>query len=375
MRVVQLLTQSRGGPVDHAVDVAGELVRLGHESHLLGPAGPHLDRARDQGVQVAQVDVRSKHDLTGARAVDGALTRLRPDVVHLQDRRAGLVGRAVALRRGLPSVYTLHGVPDPLAGLVPGNHDFLGLPRSATRRARLDNLTLERLLARVRGSAVITPCEALAGYARTHVGIPAARVRAVHNGVPATWLEPGRETSDMRRPGRVTALWLGVMQPVKRVPELVAAAAGVEGLDLVLVGDGPERGRVEAAVAAAGAGDRIRLLGYRDDPAPLVRTADLLVLPSAAEACPMVVLQAMACGIPVVASRAGGIPELIRDGVDGRLVATADDTALRAALAELAADPALRERLGAAARDRVAESFTVRRCTEGLVAAYTEVAR
>lgn len=369
MRVAQLITQARGGPVDHAVDVAAELARQGHDSHLVSPAGPHLAAAADAGVHVHTVDVGSKTDLAGARAVARTITRIRPEVVHLQDRRAGLVGRAVAVTGRVPTTYTLHGVPDPLAGLVPGNQSFL----PPTRRARIDNLVVERLLARAPRSTVVTPCEALARYARRHVGIPARRVRAVHNGVSSAWLEPGPAAEEIRRPGQVTALWLGVMQPVKRVPELIGAATAVDGLDLVLVGDGPERGRAEAAAAAAG--DRVRFLGFRDDPAPLVRAADVMVLPSAAEACPMALLQAMACGVPVVASKAGGIPEIVRHGVDGLLVDTADDTQLTDALAELTASPALRARLGANARERAASRFTVRRCVDDLLDVYGEVAR
>lgn len=373
MRVLQLVTQARGGPVDHAVDVAVELVRRGHESHLAGPAGPYAAAAAAAGVRIHAADVRGKADLAGARAVARVVAEVRPDVLHLQDRRAGLVGRLVAWRSSVPAVYTLHGVPDPLAPLVPGN----AVIAPARTRDRLDNLVLERLLARTPGSVVVTPCEALARYARDHVGVPAERVRAVHNGVGREWLDAAATGTTSREPAprAVTAVWLGVMQPVKRVPALVRAAASVPGLRLELVGDGPQRADVVAAVASAGSGDRVRFHGFLDDPVPALRDADLLVLPSAAEACPMALLQAMALGLPVVASRAGGIPEVVRDGVDGLLVDTGDDDQLAAALRRLTEDPALRRRLGASARARVAERFTVETCVAGLVDVYEGVLR
>jgi glycosyltransferase involved in cell wall biosynthesis len=367
MRIVQMITQPRGGPVDHAVDVGVELARLGHDSHLVGPTGEYAAVAARGGVRVHTAPVRSKVDLAGARSVARVVSGIRPDVLHLQDRRAGLVGRLVGLRT--PTVYTLHGVPDPLAPLVPGNARLV----PASRRDRIDNLALERLLARTPRSRVVTPCEALARYARDHVGIPEDRVRAVHNGVGEEWFRA--ETGDRRTSPRVTAMWLGVMQPVKRVPALVRAAADVPGLDLLLVGDGPERSRVERAVADAGSADRVRFAGYRHDPAPLLRGADLLVLPSAAEACPMALLQAMACGVPVVASRAGGIAEIVRDRVDGLLVDTGDDEGLATALAELTADAPLRRQLGANARERVAARFTIAHCVRGLLDVYRGVSR
>lgn len=381
MRILQLITQDRGGPVDHALDVAVELAGRGHDSHLAGPPGPYADAAAAAGVVVHPVRVRSKTDLVGARAVAGLVRHLRPDVVHLQDRRAGLVGRVLSWPALVPTVYTLHGVPDPLAPLVPGN----AVVAPAAARDRLDHLVLERALARVPASVVVTPCDALARYARDHVGIPAERVRTVHNGVGRAWLgRPGADVPRMNPADRgddraddraVRAVWLGVMQPVKRVPALVRAAAAVPGLRLDLVGDGPQRPAVEAAIAVAGSADRVRLHGFLSDPSAVLADADLLVLPSAAEACPMAILQAMACGLPIVASRAGGIPEVVRDGIDGLLVPTADDAALTTALARLVADAPARRRMGASARRRLEERFTVGACVDRLFDVYGEVRR
>ncbi|HZY74822.1 MAG TPA: glycosyltransferase family 4 protein, partial [Jatrophihabitantaceae bacterium] len=140
------------------------------------------------------------------------------------------------------------------------------------------------------------------------------------------------------------------------------------------IGDGPERSEVERTIAACGMRDRVELTGFVDDPYPLLARAGAFVLPSAAEACPMALLQAMAAGLPVVASAAGGIPEIVRHEVDGLLVPTGDDTALRGALRRLARDTGLRSALGAAARQRIADEFTLRRCTERLVAVYEDAA-
>ncbi|MBS4753715.1 glycosyltransferase family 4 protein [Nocardioides sp. zg-ZUI104] len=380
MRVVQLITQDRGGPVDHAVEVAAELAARGHDSHLVGPPGAHAERAARLGVQVHVVHVRTRHDVRGAARVARTVAALRPDVVHCQDRRAGVAGRMLGAAAQTGTVYTLHGVPDPLAPLVPGNLRIA----APSARSRMDNLLAERWLARAPRSLVVTPCEAVARYARDHVGIRADRVRAVHNGVAPRWLlpldapneaaghAPQEDAPSPPRPLRV--VWVGVMQPVKRVPDLVRAVAPLDDVELVLVGDGPQRTRV-AALADSLAPDRVHLVGFHDDPAPLLRTADVFVLSSAAEACPMALLQAMACGLPVIASRVGGVAEIVRDGVDGLLFAAGDVDGLRAELVRLADDPALRDRLGASARNRVAERFTLGGCVDRLLEAYAEVAR
>lgn len=370
MRVLQLITQDRGGPVDHATEVAAELARSGHESHLVGPAGDHLARAAEHGVHTHPAELVSKTDVAGAHAIADVIDRVWPDVVHLQDRRAGLVGRVLAARCGIPSVYTLHGVPDELAGLVPGNLDVA--PRRA--RDKLAYLVLERLLAATPRSAVVAPCAALARYVCDRVGVPAARVHTVPNGLGSAWFHDVAAAAPRQADACVRATWLGVMQPVKRVPDLVRAAAQVPHLELELVGDGPERSRIENAVDAAGSTERVHLTGYRTDPSPYLRGADVFVLPSAAEACPMALLQAMACGVPVIASRVGGVPEIVRNGVDGILVDPGAEDQLVAALTLLAGDAALRRRLGAAGRARVVERFGIEHSVRSLVGVYEGLA-
>lgn len=370
MRVLQLITQPRGGPVDHAVEVAVELARQGHASHLVGPPGPHLATAARHGAVVHVAGIDHAGDLRGAREVARVVAAVRPDVLHLQDRRAGLFGRVIAGAHSVPSVYTLHGVPDQLAGLVPGN-----LPIApARRRDRLRYLRLERLLARTPRSAVVTPCRALATYARNHIGIPGHHVHAVPNGVGRAWLAPTATTRASGQDGPFRVVWLGLMQPVKRVPDLVAAVDRVPGVHLTLVGDGPERARIEAAVARSTDPHRVSIEGFRDDVAAALAEADVVALPSAAEACPMALLQAMALGIPVVATRVGGVPEVARDGVDGLLVAPGDVDQLARALATLAGDPRRRRAMGARAQRRVREHYGIVRTTRGLVDVYEGVA-
>lgn len=352
MRVWHLLTQPSGGPADHVADVAPYLPG---EVTVVMPDGAAASRVEAAGIRRLSLSVASKSDVGGALRFASLLRRERPDVLHCQDRRAGLVGRVAARAARVPVVFTLHGAPDGLAHLVRGN-----LPAAPERRRdRLYYLHAERWLARLGGGLVVSPSEALASFLTTHVGVPRDRVRVVPNGVDLARFAPGG-------PGGAGVLWLGLMGEVKRLDVLLDALAQTD-VRAVLAGDGPVRPMVEARAAALGG--RVTLPGFVADPVPLFARADAFVLCSAAENMPLSLLQAMACGLPVVATRVGGVPEIVRDGVDGLLVPPGDAPALASALTRV--DPAL----GKAARRRVEESFGIERCAAGLAAVYAEVAR
>ncbi|HEX5352522.1 MAG TPA: TIGR03088 family PEP-CTERM/XrtA system glycosyltransferase [Rhodanobacteraceae bacterium] len=130
-------------------------------------------------------------------------------------------------------------------------------------------------------------------------------------------------------------------------------------LRLVIVGEGPERRRLEQQIAGLNLGGRVRLLGKREDVAALLAEWDLFVLSSVAEGMPNAVLEAMASGLPVVATNVGGIPEVVADGVTGTLVPARDPTALAEALRRYTDDAVLRSRHGLAGRQRMQEQFSL----------------
>ncbi len=366
LRVVQVLTQQSGGPADHTADVATGLAARGHDSHVVGPRTPRTAAAVAAGVTWHELDVRSKRDLRGAAAAARRLADLRPDVVHLQDRRAGWLGRALApaLRRrarAVGIVYTLHGVADGLSDLVAGNVRA----GERRRRDRLYYLTGERLVTRWGGSRVVVPSAAVAQYAVDHVGLPAGIVDVVPNGV-----DPGRYAEGAPARVRPRAVWVGTLAPVKRPGLLLDVVAEVPEVDLQVLGAGPLRAEVEARSERADVAGRVELVGQVVDPAPFLTAADLFVLTSAAENCPLALLEAMASGLPVVGTSVGGVPEVVRDGVDGLLCPADDGSAIADAVRRLAADPGLRTRMGRRARQRVLDRYTLDHCLDGLVASY-----
>ena len=158
-------------------------------------------------------------------------------------------------------------------------------------------------------------------------------------------------------------VFVGRLAAVKGVRVLLDALAEVRrtrpGATLTLVGDGPERAGIEAHAAALELSEAVRFTGYltQDEVAAELAAADLFVLPSFAEGVPVVLMEAMATGLPVIATRIAGIPELVEEGVSGLLVPPGDAVALAAAIGELLADPDRRAAMGRAGRAKVAAEF------------------
>src|SRR5262249_38099065 len=144
-------------------------------------------------------------------------------------------------------------------------------------------------------------------------------------------------------------------------------------LDLVLAGDGPDRSKLEAQARALGLGENARFLGVRHDIQSLYAAVDVFALPSLEEGSPNALLEAMACGRAIVASRVGGVPEVVEDGRSGLLVEPGSPAALAEALARLASDAPLRHRLGREAARRVRERFDIARMAETHATLYRDL--
>ena len=157
------------------------------------------------------------------------------------------------------------------------------------------------------------------------------------------------------------------------VRTLARVAARAPQARLVLVGDGPERPGVEAQVRELNLGDKVRFLGLRKDVARLLPGADLFLLTSVSEGIPLTVIEAMAAGLPVVATDVGGMSEVVADGSTGLLAPARDDAALAERILRLAGDPELRRRMGAAGRARAKDRFDERRMADDYGRIYREL--
>jgi glycosyltransferase involved in cell wall biosynthesis len=186
-------------------------------------------------------------------------------------------------------------------------------------------------------------------------GVPAERIHVIPSGVIPADFEPARP-DPFAHVGRPRVLFLGRLHRQKGAETLFGAVSRMRsGADVLVVGDGPERSRLEAAVTAAGLGDRVHFAGFRPhhEVASILAHADVFAMPSVYEELGTALLEAMAAGLPIVASDTGGIPGAA--GGAARLVPPGDPVALAAALDDLLAHPAEAARLGALARERAAD--------------------
>lgn len=225
--------------------------------------------------------------------------------------------------------------------------------RNCKRQGRwLDALNRRAFAA---SAAVIVNSSEVQRYIEREYGAPADRISVIPNAIDLERFRP-----QPRGLGSRTVAMVGRLVQQKNPLLFVAAAAALRAempdARFVLIGDGPLRGCVQAAVDAAGLGTACTLAGERADVHELLRQADLFWLTSDWEGLPNAVIEALACGLPVVATNVGGTGDLLRDGDEGFLVAPGDRDALVARSIEIFSDPALQARMRAAARAR-AERF------------------
>jgi glycosyltransferase involved in cell wall biosynthesis len=246
---------------------------------------------------------------------------------------------------------------------------------------------LPRLLKRwitAESRTVVANSVAGARYTEDSLGLVRGAVRVVYNGV-----EPGEEPSPEARTAArrelgiaecVTAgLFAGRLVPVKGLPSLLRAAArlGEERgrFVLLIAGDGPERGELESLASGLGIGGMVRMLGSRSDVPRLMQAADLVVLPSEREGLSNAILEGMAAGRAVVASRTGGNSELVEDGVTGLLHSVGNDAEIARALSALVRDGKARRALGEAGRRRVLREFGMGTMVEAMGRIYQDAVR
>jgi sugar transferase (PEP-CTERM/EpsH1 system associated) len=281
--------------------------------------------------------------------------RLRPDIVHTRNLGA-LDCQLPAWAAGVP--VRIHGEHGRDVG------DFDGSNRKNQWNRRLLSPFVQQWVALSRD---------LASTLTGPVGIAPARVQRICNGVDAVRFHPpggGRMPID-GSPFADPSLWLlgtvGRMQAVKNqvdlaraFVQLLAAAPALRGtLRLVMVGEGPLRAEAQAVLQQAGVADLAWLAGERQDVPEVMRGLDCFVLPSLAEGISNTILEAMSCGLPVIACAVGGNSDLIDVGHTGLLVPAGDPGALAGAIHGLAVDPARARAMGQAGRQRVEREFSL----------------
>lgn len=223
-------------------------------------------------------------------------------------------------------------------------------------------------------------------YLQQQIQVSSDRIVQIYNGVDVHRFTPSAHRASLPEtapgtPGRFVVGTVGRLQAVKDQQLLIRAVSALvarrpdlrERLYLVVVGDGPEREALNALIAEGGIRGQVWMTGSRDDVPDLMRAMDLFVLPSLAEGICNTVLEAMACGRPVIATAVGGNPELLEPGVTGELVPAGEPEALADAIEVYADDPERARRHGLAARQRAETAFSLDAMVAGYQALYDEL--
>jgi glycosyltransferase involved in cell wall biosynthesis len=355
--VMQVLHQGGGaGSVTSTLHLSLGLARAGWHVRFVCPPDSEVERlATAGGLEVHPLRLEAGSRMRNARRLAHLLACYPADIVNSQSARDRKALTWLALRRKLE---------------VP----FVATRRQLPRTFVLENWLASRLAART--IAVSTRV----GEALARRGTPRGKLVIVPNGLVTARVDAPVSAADLERwrsaiawdPGRRT---LGIVS--RRKDQLVVLAA----LDrvrtpvrLVLAGVGSDE-RIEAAIARAPGRHAVVALPFAPDIRPLYELLDFVLLPSRMEGFSQTLLEAMALGKPVIASAAAGNLDLVTDGGDGLLVAPTDPAAWAAAIERLLADPALRERLGAAGRRTARETYSLERTVERTAAVYRDVLR
>ena len=329
----------------------------GHEVIGVSADGPLLADLRAEGFRVETIPFARTLSPRAHLAAFLALRRLiraeRPGMVHAHMPISGFLSRLAARSLGVERIaYTCHG--------------FL-FKQEGSRARRAVAFVMEWLGGRLTDVFLTVSAEEAADARRLRIF---ARPKAVGNGRDPARFRPdpaarARLRAELGTPdGRVVILAVSRLVRTKGYPELAAAMRAVPEAELWVVGErlasdpGPD---VVALLDAAGLGARLRRLGYRADMPAVMAAADIFTLPSYFEGLPVSVIEAMLCGLPVVASDIPGPREQVIEGETGRLVPAHDVAALAGALSALVADAGLRARMGAAGRVRAAALFDERK--------------
>jgi len=371
MRIGITCYPTYGGSGVVATELGIELATLGHEVHFISYSQPFRLTGRESGIFYHEVPVSNyplfefpPYDLALASRMAEVAEYYHLDLLHVHyaipHSVSALLARQMLAQRGkhLPFVTTLHGTDITLVGM---DRSYLPITRYAIEQS--DGVTsISSYLKRV---------------TEENFGIT-NHIEVVHNFVNCDVYKPfaddeARAKARVRfaNPDEFLFMHLSNFRPVKRIADVVHIFARVAKqlpARLALIGDGPDRSTAEWLAHSLGIHNRIHFLGKQDRVSELLPLADLMLMPSEMESFGLAALEAMACQTPAIATRVGGVPELIDDGVNGLLFPIGDVDAMAAASVALLTDPERHQTMRRAARKTAQDRF----CSTRILPRYVE---
>lgn len=352
LAVLQVVRPAAGGIRQHVLSLIGASDPARAVHSIAAPVAFLHDLPADTPAHNLPLEIAARFaplaDLRAARRL--AKLAHKADVVHAHGLRAGWIAALAQSVRPFPFMLTAHNMAEG------------GLP------AQLALKHIGR-----RAQAIIAVSQAVAD-SLTALGVPPAKLRIVPNGVDVEVFAQLPPRADARQAlgfieDTFTVGCIARLSPEKGVDVLAQAAAALPDVPVLVAGDGPQRDVLRASLPA-----NVRLLGRIPDTRALLAAVSVLVVPSRLEGQGIVALEAMAAGVPLIASRVGGLAEMLTDGETVLLVPAGDPAALARAITRLRADPALQAHLSANAARLVRERYSHRRTVAAVLDVYAELA-
>ncbi len=321
--------------------------------------GPLADDLRQAGIPLTVLEKDWKFDPAALWRLRQHIARLKPDVVQTWMFTANAYGRAAAIAAGVRHIVASE--------------------RCVDSWKAWHQLAIDRYLAR-RTDAITVNSRGVAEFYANH-GVPADKLRLIYNGIgPAAASDVTREQllAELNLPaGTRLIAAVGRLWPQKRIKDLIWAADLIkvirDDVHLLVIGDGPQRQALERYRRLCHIDDKVHFLGTRHDVPRLMPHFDVLWLASSYEGLPNVVMEAMACGVPVVASDIWGNRELVVHGQTGYLVGVGDRAGFARYANKILDDSHLASSLGTAARQRIGTEFTIETMVDKHAALYREI--
>jgi glycosyltransferase involved in cell wall biosynthesis len=348
VKVLQLISSGGYyGAENMLLNLCASQQKAGCENSLMlfynvhAPNVEFYERARRRGLSVRMLHCQGRADWRAVRQIEDCIQDDGIELLHTHGYKADLYGYVAARRSGKPIVATCHNWVGGTAALGIYNH--------------LDRMALKRF----HGLAAVSDSVA---QRLLNSGVAAAKIRTIANGIDVEPFERALPSPALNFDGNKVIGMVARLDLQKGFECLLRAAHQLCGifpaLKVVIAGEGPDRQAIENMIQRFGLQSSVILAGHHSDMPGIYAAIDIFVLPSLNEGLPMTILEAMAASKPVIATRVGAIPSVIKEGETGLLVDPGDADGLRDALARLLSDSDLCQRLGAAGHDWVRRNYT-----------------
>lgn len=314
---------------------------------------PVANELREIGIPVDMLPIRYLRDLTAIPRIIAYLQETQADLLHAQLEFATVLGGIAAKRLGIPSVTTLHTIPNDIEGLK-GKLHFA-----------LENFILRNFI-----NCIVSVSEEAQRFYLQTAKFSQNKSRVIYNGIDINKYsiassERAKVLGEFGIPEHVTLLTTvavlrepkGIQYMIRAMPKILRADSNIYYL---VVGGGEYFENLQAEVKKLDLEKNVKFAGARKDIPSILSVSDLFVLPTLTEALPTVLAEAMAASLPIVASQVGGVPEMVQDGFNGKLIEPANPDALAAACLELLSDRQTLRQMGNAGRKIAEEKFNIK---------------